>query len=443
MKTYLFVLWWLMWLFPVAAQLPRTTHNINLAKVIPVQAFRGCEYEITVAVRQEKGTPFSGAGITVLQVGESNWDFIQDSRLYAVAAQELEGWQQLHIRGVIRSEAHKIWVYLSTAGDGEFYFDNIRCSVTDARNGRRELNVPNGDFEQSSRAYPFKGLENTKGALKLKGAALAIVADPLQEFHQVLKITVSGSREDTTVWYGYNAAVGNFVNSNGALIYYETYGNGPPLLLLHGNGGSIGVFSEVIPLLAQHYKVIAVDTRAQGRSTNGAVALTYELFAEDMKNLLDTLGCRDVNVVGWSDGGITGLLLAATYPSYVGTLVAMGANLNPSYTAVSSKVMQQARKDLARLKRKNDQRNTVTVQLLQLVLQEPDIKTETLQQISAKTLIMAGEKDLVKERHTRLIAASIPNADLLLLKGQTHWVVRDNPGLFARTVLDFLLNTNL
>src|ERR1700744_2916764 len=89
--------------------------------------------------------------------------------------------------------------------------------------------------------------------------------------------------------YGDNAAAGHFLNTRGIRLYYETYGEGAPLLLLHINGGSIANFTHQIPYFATRYKVIAVDTRAHGKSTDPADSLTFEQMADDFNALLDSL----------------------------------------------------------------------------------------------------------------------------------------------------------
>ena len=83
-------------------------------------------------------------------------------------------------------------------------------------------------------------------------------------------------------------------------LYYETYGNGPPLLLLHGALESISSYSAIIPILAKKFKVIALDTRGHGKSTVDSTKLSYELYADDVFKFLDKLGLDSVNVLGWS-----------------------------------------------------------------------------------------------------------------------------------------------
>ena len=237
--------------------------------------------------------------------------------------------------------------------------------------------------------------------------------------------------------YGRNPAAGKYCQLPGVKFYYETYGQGEPLLLLHGNGESIHSFRQQIDAFATHFQVIAVDTRAQGKSVDTLTApLTYELFATDMKTLLDSLHLPSAHIVGWSDGGNTGLLLAQHYPTYVRKLVMMGANLFPTTEAVEAKMLRQSEQGRQLLLKRG---KLAQARLLTLVLTEPHLTYAALATISAPTLVLAGEKDIVKRAHTHAIGAHLPHGQVMILPGLTHYAPQENPALFNKTVLDFLL----
>ena len=126
--------------------------------------------------------------------------------------------------------------------------------------------------------------------------------------------------------YGSNSQNGQYIDINDIKIYYETYGEGEPLLLFHGNGGSIESFEFQIPELSKHFKIIAIDSRGQGRSTDSDKEITYALMASDMNELIDKLKLNSVYIAGWSDGGNIGLELAYAHPEKVKKLFACGAN---------------------------------------------------------------------------------------------------------------------
>src|SRR5258708_33491580 len=117
-------------------------------------------------------------------------------------------------------------------------------------------------------------------------------------------------------------------------MYCEIYGHGKPLLLIHGNSGSINAFAGNIPFFSQKYKVIALDSRAQGKTIDTKDSLSFEMMADDEAALLDALHIDSAYVLGWSDGGNNGLLLAIRHPEKVIKLVTTGANLWPDSTAL-------------------------------------------------------------------------------------------------------------
>src|SRR5688500_7595465 len=144
--------------------------------------------------------------------------------------------------------------------------------------------------------------------MKVKLLAFILILSLQDSFGQ----TPSG---DTTL--GNNEKVGRYANVRGFKMYYEVYGAGEPLLFVHGNGGSINNFIHQVPFFAKKYKVILADSRAQGKSIDVSDSLTYEMMADDLNALLDHLKIDSCHVIGWSDGGINGLLLALRHPKKV------------------------------------------------------------------------------------------------------------------------------
>jgi len=238
--------------------------------------------------------------------------------------------------------------------------------------------------------------------------------------------------------YGKNNIVGDIVELDDATLYYETYGTGQPLLLLHGNNQSISAFLNQVTEFSAHYKVIAVDTRGHGNSTDQTTGtLTYELFAADMVKLLDSLNLKKVNVLGWSDGGITGLIMAMKYPEYINKLAVTGANLSPDSDAVKDIVRRDAQESIDELQGKTDKQSLVQKRIYELVLNEPHLAFEDLKQIKKPTLVMAGQNDIILEDHTRQIAQNIPNSRLVIFRNASHFVPFYNAADFNQTVLEF------
>ncbi|WP_169728055.1 alpha/beta fold hydrolase [Pontibacter actiniarum] len=238
--------------------------------------------------------------------------------------------------------------------------------------------------------------------------------------------------------YGDSLQAGDYVEVRGAKLYYETYGQGEPLLLLHGNGQSIAAFSQQIEALSRSYRVIAVDTRAHGKSKDDATGeLSYDLFASDIKQLLDSLHLKQVNVLGWSDGGNTALKMALHYPAYVKKAAIMGANLFPDATAVEGGLLELFSRQLSELEGKQDELSLNEARRLRLLLNEPHMTFEEIKAIQAPVLVMAGEHDVILEPHTKAIAESIAGAKLIIFRDASHYAPQEVPVEFNKAVADF------
>jgi pimeloyl-ACP methyl ester carboxylesterase len=242
---------------------------------------------------------------------------------------------------------------------------------------------------------------------------------------------------DTTM-YGRNASVGRYVKTRGFNMYYETYGKGEPLLIIHGNGGSISDFLYQIPFFSKSYKVILADSRAQGKSTDTGDSLSYEMMSDDLNALLDTLGLDSCFVIGWSDGGINGLLLAMRNPKKVKKLAVTGANLWPDTTAVDPFIYKSVMKYIDSIKKmtqtpkiKND------LKLMHLLVYEPHITIEQINKIQCPTLVIGGDHDILLPKHTLLIAESIPRSYLWILPNSGHSTPVTYKDQFNEVVIDF------
>lgn len=198
-----------------------------------------------------------------------------------------------------------------------------------------------------------------------------------------------------------------YIHINRQILFYEKTGNGQPILLLHGNGEDHTIFDALIPLLAQTHTVYAIDSRGHGAS-NPTEDYSYHGMAEDIAQLITFLELESPILYGFSDGGITGLLLALHDPGLIERMIISGANLNPRgmKRTFLHKIKQHYKKSGNPLDR--------------LMLEEPDIKPQELAQIQIPVLVLAGEHDIIKSAHTRLIAEKLPNAQLKIIPGEDH-----------------------
>ena len=224
--------------------------------------------------------------------------------------------------------------------------------------------------------------------------------------------------------FGRNTAVGKYINTRGVNLYYEIYGEGEPLLLIHGTNGSMRSFFFQIDFFAEKYKVIAVDSRSQGMSVDTSSVLNYEMMADDFSALLDTLKIDSAYVIGWSDGGINGLLLSIRHPEKVKKLAISGANLVPDASVLSMRAIELRDFNLANLSSLKpdaiDAQTRNTIKLIQMMNVEPNIALSDLQKIKCPVLVIGGDNDLVKASHTLQIFENIPKAYLWILPSTGH-----------------------
>jgi pimeloyl-ACP methyl ester carboxylesterase len=197
------------------------------------------------------------------------------------------------------------------------------------------------------------------------------------------------------------------VEVNGIELYYEQAGEGQAIILLHGNGESSENFAELTGKLASEFTVFAIDSRNHGKS-GASDAANYDEMAEDVAAFIAALALKDPILFGFSDGGITGLLIAVRYPGLLSKLIAAGANTNPHGLVSWFRILLSGIHFFNRNK------------LTRMMLQQPNITEEELGKIDIPVLIMAGDRDLIREKHTKEIAAAIPGSKLTILPGETH-----------------------
>lgn len=238
------------------------------------------------------------------------------------------------------------------------------------------------------------------------------------------------AQTEAPIPYGNNPKAGNYKQINGIKIYYETYGSGKPLFLLHGNGGQIRSQGNRIAYFSKYFKVIAVDSRGHGKSVDEK-PLTYEQMADDISDLMDSLHLDSVNIWGQSDGGILGLLIAIHHPEKVAKLATYGANLFPGKEAVYEEADKWV---MDSLKTTTSPR---TKQLFALMVYQPNITDADLKKINCPVLIMSGDRDFIRLEHSIKIFNGIPNSNLFIMPGATHFGAYQKPELFNMVVMDF------
>lgn len=236
-----------------------------------------------------------------------------------------------------------------------------------------------------------------------------------------------------------------YVRNDDAALYYEVHpgaqDNAPLLILLHGNGEDMHIFDGHIEPLLPYYTVITMDTRAQGKSSKGTRPLSYELFADDLFTLINKLQIGNFLLLGFSDGGNTALELALKHQERVAAMILVGANLSPDgLTTMTRKGLQllAAGRGLKDIFSRGGEANRDR-DLVRLMLEHPHIDPPQLEKVTIPTLVISGEKDIIKAEHSQLIADSLPNARHVVMAGAGHFVMKDAPQEFDRVIFEFLM----
>ncbi|MCA9880348.1 MAG: alpha/beta fold hydrolase [Thermomicrobiales bacterium] len=236
---------------------------------------------------------------------------------------------------------------------------------------------------------------------------------------------------------------------NGAEIAYAVTGHAPgdAVVLVHGGDAHSEHWAFQVPPLAERYQVILLDSRGHGRSPYNGEPLTYRQLADDVLALLDHLGVPRAHLVGWSDGGITGIDLALHCPERLRKVVAFGANADPSgyrqdsgdEVAIIYAFGERSGPDYARLSPAPERHDAMVAALRQMWETEPAYSADALRTITTPFLIMAGAgEEVIAEAHTRYLAATIPGAHLALLPNCGHFGLMQEPEAFNAAMLAFL-----
>jgi pimeloyl-ACP methyl ester carboxylesterase len=243
--------------------------------------------------------------------------------------------------------------------------------------------------------------------------------------------------------YGNNKEVGKYTEINGANIYYEEYGNGEPMFLIHGNSADIRTMGNQIDYFKTKFRVIVADSRGHGKSELNTDSLTYVQIADDWAQLAEHMKLDSYYVIGWSDGGIVGLLMGIRHQNNIKKIVAMGANLRPDTTAIYSWAYNAWKERDIQVKAMIEKGDTsenwsLIKQRRDMVLYQPKISHLDLQKIKCPVLIIAGDKDIIREEHTVEIFQSIKNAHLCIMPGETHYTPASNPSYFNNIAAKFI-----
>jgi pimeloyl-ACP methyl ester carboxylesterase len=236
-------------------------------------------------------------------------------------------------------------------------------------------------------------------------------------------------------------------------IYYETTGTSEPLLLLHGGFGTVEDFGSQTPELAKHFKVVAFERPGHGHTADTVEPFSFAAMSAYTVDFIEALKLGPTNLVGWSDGAITALLVAISRPGLVKRLVCVSglfdanAQSGEDLNWIRSLTPESFRKSMAALVRRYDEISpdgpahfpVVLEKTKMLWLNEPKIAKEELAKISTPTMVMAGDRDAIPLEHTLELFRSLKGAQLCIVPGTTHFLLSEKPDMVNRAILDFLI----
>ena len=235
-----------------------------------------------------------------------------------------------------------------------------------------------------------------------------------------------------------------FLHNSGANIFYSEYfpadPQAPTLILLHGNGEDHTYFVKQIPAFSPHFCLVLMDTRGQGQSTGGDGELNFSVFAADLLALMDHLQIAKAHLLGFSDGGNLALTFALAHPERVQSLILNGANLEPGGVKLSTQLPIVLGYGCCRLLSPFSHKARQNGAVLGLMVNHPHIPPQALAALTMPALVIVGERDMIRDRHSQLIARSLPNAQFVRIPGGDHFCAAKCPEVFNHAVLSFLQN---
>jgi pimeloyl-ACP methyl ester carboxylesterase len=233
---------------------------------------------------------------------------------------------------------------------------------------------------------------------------------------------------------------------NGIKLWYAVFGQGEPVVFVHGGLANANYWGLQVPPVARQYQTIVLDSRGHGRSTRDARPYGYDLMADDVVALLDFLKLRRAAVVGWSDGGIIGLDLAIRHPGRVSKVFAFAANTDPSGVVdgveknpTFAAFIERAGHEYRKLSDTPGDYAAFVDAISKMWATQPNWTAEQLSAIRTPVLVADGDHDeAIKRPHTEQIAARIPGAGLLILPQTSHFSFLQDPDQFTWHVLHLL-----
>jgi len=256
--------------------------------------------------------------------------------------------------------------------------------------------------------------------------------------------------KDDNIKYGSNPLIGQYVDVNGVKLYYEVYGEGEPLILLHGGIGSINGFHLNIPVYKKFFKVYAYDRSGHGRSDDSGKPFDYKAMANETIHFMDAVGIKAAFMVGYSDGGIIGYHIASLFPDRVKKLVAVGANvgaenlgipienfeawLNPNSPA---KWVQDIEPEYTKLSPTPNFKHYIE-RTRDLWIGDSYPTVDQIKKITVPVMIVSGDREDLPLEHAVELYRSLKNGQLCIIPNGDHFILTKQAALMNKIVVEYL-----
>ncbi len=390
---------------------------VSYSKAVSTKGYEGHNFRLTAMIKSEPTDDSASARLWARVDKEKGLGFFDNMGNRPVRSKD---WKTYSIEGKIDTAAYQLAFGALCEYNGKFYYDDLKLDIETSKGKWKNIFIEN--FENGNDTLE-QGIQRWRSGFNKNYTAAITDADGKGK-----ALLIEGRDVPN---YGVNNKVGKFADVNGIKLYYEVYGQGAPLVVLHGNGGSIQSAGSFYPDLIKQYKVIAIDSRSQGRSTTTNEPLTYDIMASDVNALLEQLHIDSVFIWGQSDGAILALLLAKEYPKKVKRALAYSPNIQPDSLAVFPWAITAMHKIVA------ENHDPKQKALNQLMLDYPNIPYAELSKIKAPVMIMSGDRDVIRPEHILKMFQSIPNSQLCILPGATHGGAWEKKNLFLSIMNDF------
>ncbi len=388
----------------------------SYSKKIDVKPYIGKNFRFKAKIKTSVATDSAAARLWVRIDMTTGYNFFDNMQKRPIRSVE---WKEVSIEGKINEKSEYAVMGALCELNGKFYYDDLLFEIENSSNNWTPLYANN--FEKNN--------DDLQAGIFISDYGINThfkKSITTQNTNHCLMIEGSG-----IIAYGHNKETGHFAEINGIKLYYEIYGKGQPLLVLHGNGGSIENASPFYPDLIKHYQVIAIDSRAQGNSTDTNEPLTYDKMASDINELLTQLHIDSTYIWGQSDGAILGILLAKDYPKKVKKVLAFGSNMQPDSMAIFKWDIIATQHICEKSKDPKE------VKLNRMMLDYPNVPYTELKKIKAPVLIMQGDRDMIRPEHSLKLFQHIPNSQLCILPGTTHGACWEKQTMFLSILHEF------